>query len=76
MSVRDTKDFDTLCQSARDIARQATGLIEELRALHAHAPAEPHAHPDQADRQIVRIRDQITLLAATIDDIDRVQRGV
>lgn len=75
MSTATPQDFDTLCQSARDLARSVAGLIEELRGLHSHATPEPHAHPDPADRQLARVRDQITLLAATVEDIGRLQKS-
>ena len=77
MSVAERKgdtslDADALCHAARDIARHVAGLAEELTNLRHMSGGESQA---LVDRQIVKMRDQVTLLGAVIGDIERAQHS-
>ncbi len=67
-------NLDALCKATADIGRHIAGLAEELTALrHPHAPSPP-SH-ELVTRQINKIRDQVALLTAVVDDIARKEAG-
>ncbi len=66
MTVTKDQDTDALCNAARDIARHIAGMAEELAHLrHPHGTPSP----ELIQHQIVKIRDQITLLSGVVADI-------
>jgi hypothetical protein len=61
-------NIDALCKAAADIGRHIAGLADELTALrHPHAPTPPS--PELVGRQINKLRDQVALLGAVVEDI-------
>ena len=66
MPVSQDVNIEALCHTARDISRHIAGMSDELLSLH-HASADSELVP----RQINKIRDQITLLRAVVEDIAR-----
>lgn len=70
MSLSDPPTVDTLCRTARDIARTIAGLADELAALrHPHAPATPSR--ELILKQIAKLQDQTVLLSSVLADIAR-----
>jgi hypothetical protein len=68
MSDATTTSFDALCHSVRDISRHIAGMAEELQSIQH---ASTGVSSDMVPRQINKIRDQITLLSAVVEDIAR-----
>ena len=70
MTVSQDVNIDALCHTARDISRHIAGMADELLSLH-HASANAGADSELVPRQINKIRDQIALLSAVVEDIAR-----
>jgi hypothetical protein len=70
MTTDAAKDADGLCTAARDIARHIAGLAEELSALRHMTGGE---NAKLVDRQLVKLRDQTTLLTAVVGDLEKTQ---
>jgi hypothetical protein len=65
MSSTQNVNIDALCHSARDISRHIAGMSDELLSIHHNATEGS----DLVARQINKIRDQIALLSAVVEDI-------
>jgi hypothetical protein len=63
-------DADALCHAARDIARNIAGMAEELSHLRHMSGGE---NATLVDRQLIKLRDQATLLNAVIADLEKTQ---
>ncbi len=72
MSEAQQTDADALCHAARDIARHVAGLAEEMSHLRHMSGGESQG---LIDRQIVKLRDQVTLLSAVVGDLEKAQHG-
>jgi hypothetical protein len=72
MSVADRTDADALCHAARDIARHVAGLAEEISSLRHMAGGE---NKTLIDRELVKLKDQVTLLSAVVGDLERAQHA-
>ena len=68
MTVSHDVNIDALCHSARDISRHIAGMADELLSIH-HAATTGDS--EMVPRQINKIRDQIALLSAVVEDIAR-----
>ncbi len=68
MSSVEILDSDALCHAARDISRHIAGMAEELSHLQ-HAAGG--ASQTLVDRQLIQMRDQVTLLSAVISDLEK-----
>jgi hypothetical protein len=66
MSTTGDVNIDALCHSARDISKHIAGMADELLSIH-HANGEGSS--DLVPKQINKIRDQISLLSAVVEDI-------
>ncbi len=67
-----TMDMDALCNAARDIGRHIAGLAEELSHLRHMTGGESQT---LVDRQLIKMRDQVTLLTAVVSDLERTQHA-
>ncbi len=63
---------DALAAAARDISRHIAGLADEL--LHMHHGSAPTV-PAAVDKVLHRIRDQIALLSAVVDDLSKAEHS-
>jgi hypothetical protein len=72
MSAAEALDCDALCHAARDIARHIAGLAEEMSHLRHMSGGESQT---LIDRQLLKLRDQVTLLTAVVSDIERTQHA-
>jgi hypothetical protein len=70
MTSIEHKTTDALAHAARDISRHIAGLSDELLHLH-HGKAGDTAL--LVDRTLDKIRDQIALLTAVVDDLARAE---
>jgi hypothetical protein len=68
MTTTSDVNIDALCHSARDISKHIAGMADELLSIH-HANTDGAS--DLAAKQINKIRDQISLLSAVVEDIAR-----
>jgi hypothetical protein len=68
MTVSQDVNIDALCHTARDISRHIAGMADELLSIHH---ANTNADSELVPRQINKIRDQIALLSAVVEDIAR-----
>lgn len=59
---------DSLCHAARDIARHIAALADELHGLRHSSSGESQT---LVERQIIKLRDQVTLLNAVVGDIQK-----
>ena len=71
MSSVETLDSDALCNAARDISRHIAGMAEELSHLRHASGGESQT---LVDRQLIQMRDQVTLLSAVIGDLEKTRR--
>jgi hypothetical protein len=72
LSPVDTKSADSLAAAARDISRHIAGLADELLHLH-HSRAG--STEKLVDQQLNKIRDQIALLSAVVDDLAKAEHS-
>jgi hypothetical protein len=70
MPTTDTKTPDALARTARDVSRHIAGLADELLALHHNPVGDTRP---LIDRALDRMRDQIALLSAVVDDLARAE---
>lgn len=70
MTDSNSKTPDALATAARDISRHIAGLADELLSMH-HARSGPDAV--RIDLQLDRLRDQIALLTAVVNDLARAE---
>jgi hypothetical protein len=61
---------DALATATRDISRHIAGLADELLHMH-HSRVD--GTPALIDHQLDKIRDQIALLTAVVNDLARVE---
>jgi hypothetical protein len=66
-----SKTPETLTAAARDTARHITGLLEEL--AHIHSSRGANTERTAEDRQIDKIKDQIALLSAVVNDLSKAE---
>ena len=66
------KTPDALAAAARDISRHIAGLADELLHMH-HNPAGPT--PGTVDHVLHKIKDQIALLSAVVDDLAKAEHS-
>jgi hypothetical protein len=64
----ETPNPDALVHAARDIARHIASMAEELSHLRHNSGGESQT---LIDRQVVKLRDQVTLLDAVVRDIEQ-----
>jgi hypothetical protein len=64
----ETPNADALVHAARDIARHIASMAEELSHLRHNSGGESQT---LIDRQVVKLRDQVTLLDAVVRDIEQ-----
>jgi hypothetical protein len=64
----ETPDADALVHAARDIARHIATMAEELSHLRHNSGGESQT---LIDRQVVKLRNQVDLLAAVVRDIEQ-----
>ena len=72
MPVADKTDADALCHAARDIARHIAGLAEEISSLRHMTRGE---NKTVIDRELIKLKDQVTLLGAVVEDLERAQHA-
>ncbi len=70
MPTTDAKTPDSLATAARDISRHIAGLADEL--LHMHH-ANGGTRESAIDHQLDKLRDQIALLTAVVNDLARAE---
>ncbi|HTZ71453.1 MAG TPA: hypothetical protein VMB71_12435 [Acetobacteraceae bacterium] len=70
MPTRDLKTPDALAAAARDISRHIAGLADELLHLHHNRAGDTEG---LVDRQLDKLRDQIALLTAVVNDLARAE---
>jgi hypothetical protein len=70
MTTGHHKTPDALAHAAHDISRHIAGLADELLHLH-HSKAGDTA--PLVDRTLDKMRDQIALLTAVVDDLARAE---
>jgi hypothetical protein len=63
---------DALAAAARDISRHIAGLADEL--LHMHHSSTP-ASQGVVDKVLTKIKDQIVLLSAVVDDLSKAEHS-
>jgi hypothetical protein len=66
-----TKTTEALTAAARDTSRHITGLLDELHQIHNSRGA--NAERTAEDRQIDKIKDQIALLTAVVNDLSKAE---
>jgi hypothetical protein len=64
----ETPDPDALIHAARDIARHIASMAEELSHLRHNSGGESQT---LIERQVMKLGDQVTLLAAVVRDIEQ-----
>jgi uncharacterized protein YigA (DUF484 family) len=70
MPTRQYETPDALAAATRDISRHIAGLADELLHLHHNRVGDTAA---LVDRQLDKIRDQIALLSAVVNDLAKVE---
>lgn len=72
MSTLPDKSRDALASAVRDISRHIAGMADELHHLHH---AKPGTTAKLVDQQIHKMRDQIALLSAVMDDLAKAEHS-
>jgi uncharacterized protein YigA (DUF484 family) len=72
MLNRETQTPDALASATRDISRHIAGLADELLHLHHNRVADTAT---LIPRQLDKIRDQIALLSAVVNDLAAAEKG-
>jgi hypothetical protein len=72
MNAGEALEADALCHAARDVARHIAGLAEELSVLRHASGGESQT---LVDRQLVKLRAQLTLLTGVVGDLEKTQHA-
>ena len=72
MPNRTNQTPDALASATRDISRHIAGLADELLHLHHNRVSDTSV---LIPRQLDRIRDQIALLSAVVNDLAAAEKG-
>ena len=64
------KTPDALATAARDISKHIAGLADELMYMHQ---SRTDATAKNVDHQLHKIKDQIALLSAVVDDLTKAE---
>jgi len=72
MPNRETKTPDALASATRDISRHIAGLSDELMHMHHNRVGDTAT---LISRQLDKIRDQIALLTAVVNDLAIAEKG-
>ena len=73
MSTLPDKTPDSLAAAVRDISRHIAGLADELLHLHHSRVSSTEKLVDQ---QLNKMKDQIALLSAVVNDLAKAERSV
>jgi hypothetical protein len=72
MPNRETQTPDALASATRDISRHIAGLADELLHIHHNRVGDTST---MINRQLDKIRDQIALLSAVVNDLAAAEKG-